>query len=114
MFFIVFPLLCAGEVLVIYAEMSGARLYAQESTGFAPAFMATLVPLLLGAVCLVLGYMLGMKYLQNIWSVTAISFGTILISEPLFDYFYIGQVPGTGATVGIVLGGIGILSVIFL
>ncbi|MDE2079525.1 MAG: hypothetical protein KGI73_04005, partial [Patescibacteria group bacterium] len=67
-----------------------------------------------GSLCLVFGYMLGMKYLHNIWSVTAISFGTILISEPLFDYFYIGQVPNTGAAIGIVLGGIGILSVLFL
>lgn len=106
-------LLFAGETLVIYAEEIGARTYA-HSTGFFSAFVPTLIPLVVGAVFLVTSYMLGFKYFQNIWIVSAISFGSIILVEPLFDYFYIGQVPTLGAGIGMSFGLLGILSALFL
>jgi hypothetical protein len=102
-----------GETLVIYAEEFGAKTYTL-SGHLGGTFLETLVPLTIGAVCLVIGYMLGLKLFQNIWIVTAVSFGSILVVEPLFDFFYIGQVPATGAAIGVVLGALGILSAIFL
>ena len=107
-------LLFVGEVTVIYAEEIGAKLFGKLSLGFVPAFVPTLVPLVIGALCLVAGYMLGMRAFQNIWAVTAVSFGTILVAEPLFDYFYIGQVPGLGAGIGVGLGALGILATLII
>jgi hypothetical protein len=92
----------------------GARLYGQQSVGIIQAFLHTVPALIVGGLCLVFGYMLGMKHFQNIWAVTAISFGTILVSEPLFDYFYIGQVPSFGAAIGFFFGIVGILATTLL
>ena len=103
-----------GELSVIYAEQLGAKLYGVLEYPFGHAFFLTLIPLIGGALCLVTGYMLGLKHFQNIWPVIAISFGSILILEPLFGYFFIGDVPEFGQAVGFTLGALGILAVIFL
>ena len=110
---VVLVLIFLGEFLVIYAEQLGAKLYGLLSYSFVHAFYLTLVPLLIGSVCLVAGYMLGLKHFQNIWSITAISFGSILIVEPLFDYFYIGHIPDLSEKIGVLLGALGIISVVF-
>jgi hypothetical protein len=108
-----FALLLVGETLVIYAEEMGAKVYT-ASAEFSHAFLVTLPALLIGALLLVSGYMLVLKYFQNIWIVTAISFGLILVLEPLFNFFYIGQAPTLGSGLGVVFGTLGILSALFL
>lgn len=103
-----------GEALVVFAEILGAKLYSSLSLPFMNAFLYTLIPLLTGAVLLVVGYMLGLKYLSNIWIMSAVSFGTLLLVEPLLNLFYIGQFPTLGAGIGFAFGVLGILAVMLL
>ena len=111
--YIVIGCIFFGEILMIYAEQLGAKLYGISGYTFGHSFLLTLAPLLAGAVLLVFGYMLGLKHHQNIWTVTAISFGTILLAEPLFNYFYLGYLPDASETVGVLLGVAGIIAVTF-
>ncbi|MEK7063210.1 MAG: hypothetical protein AAB955_00795 [Patescibacteria group bacterium] len=103
-----------GEVLVIYSEQIGARLYGVQAATFGTAFLYAIAPAIMGAALLVVGYMLGVKYHQNVWAVTALSLSSILIVEPLFNYFYIGHIPELGSALGFVFGALGILAVTFL
>lgn len=114
MYYLVLAFIFFGEFLVIYSEQLGAKLYGLGTTSFLSAFTLTVLPALVGVFFLVIGYMLGLKYHQNIWTVTAISFGSILIVEPFFNYFYIGQLPEFGSAVGFGFGVLGILAVTFL
>ena len=102
-----------GEFCVIFSEMIGARSYSNGST-FIQAFLYALPFLVVGATLLLVSYMLGLKHFANIWVVSAISLGSILTVEPLFDYFYIGHVPTFGAGVGFAFGVLGILASLFL
>ncbi len=111
--FLGFVLLFAGEGSVIYAEELGAKSYG-ASGNFSHTLLQTLPLLFIGALLLVVAYMLGLRYFHNIWIITAISFGSILLVEPAFDFFYIGQTPTLGAGVGAVLGLSGMLSALFL
>lgn len=110
--FIALLSLFAGEAFVIWAEMLGAKLYAQALPLW-KALGYTAIPLCVGALLLVIAYMIGFRYFANIWIVSAISLGTILVVEPLFNLLYIGQTPTTGASIGLLLGILGILSSIF-
>ncbi len=103
-----------GEVLVIYSEQIGAKLYGVQAVSFGTAFAYTVLPAVTGAMLLVVGYMLGVKYHQNIWAVTALSLSSILLVEPLFNYFYIGHMPELGSFIGFLFGVLGILAVTFL
>lgn len=103
-----------GEVLVIFSEQIGAKMYGVDGSSFLTGFSYALVPALIGAVLLVVGYMLGVKYHHNVWAVTALSLSSILIVEPLFNYFYIGHVPELGSALGFVFGLLGVVAVTFL
>ncbi len=109
-------LLFCGEALSIYAEEIGAKLYASTShpVTFVQALAHAAVPLILGAACLLVAYTLGLRYLHNIWIVSAVSFASILLVEPAFDYLYIGQTPTLGAGLGMVLAVFGILSTLLI
>lgn len=111
--FLILASIFFGEVLIIYSEQLGAKLYGLLSYPFLTAFAFTIIPAFLGAALLVTGYMLGLKYHQNIWAVTALSLGSILIVEPLFNYLYIGHVPDTSEFIGVLLGVAGIFAVVF-
>ncbi len=65
-------------------------------------------------VFLILGYMLGMKYLQNIWVVGAVSIASIVIVEPVVTYLIFQELPGRGALIGLVLAVLAILSALFI
>lgn len=105
--------LFVGEALVIWAEMIGASAYASGAT-FWKAFLYTTPALVVGSLFLVISYILGLKQFSNIWVITAVSLGSILIVEPLFNFFYIGQAPTLGSGVGFALGVLGILASLFL
>jgi len=99
----------AGEILIIWSEVMAAKLYA-ENLNMASMLMQT-VPLgIAGAVLLIVGYALGLKYFHNIWIVTAVSVGSLLMVEPLFNYFYMGQTPTMGSGIGFVLGALGMVA----
>lgn len=102
-----------GEVLIIYSEMMGARLYLGGAT-LSSALVAAVPVGLVGAFLLTFGYTLGLKAFQNIWIVSAFSIGSILMVEPFFNYFYIGELPTLGAGVGFLFGVLGILATFLL
>ncbi|HEV3244962.1 MAG TPA: hypothetical protein VG102_01225 [Candidatus Paceibacterota bacterium] len=113
--YLVLLLLFLGETLSIYAEEIGAKLYGEQPPStFAHALLESSVPLIIGALCLIVAYTLGLRYLHNIWVVSAISFASILLMEPLFNFFYIGQTPTLGAALGMVFAVLGIVSTLFL
>lgn len=103
-----------GETVAIFAELRGAKIYAASSGGFWPVFWPSFVVMLLGTALLVAGYMLALKHVGNVWVVTAISLGSILIIEPVLNLLYMGQAPTLGAGIGFTLGVLGILSALFI
>lgn len=115
MTYLVLVLLFCGEALSIYAEEVGAKLYGEQPpVTFLQSLAHAAVPLILGAACLLVAYMLGLRYLHNIWIVSAVSFASILLVEPAFDFFYIGQAPTLGAAIGVIFAVLGIISVLVL
>ena len=66
-----------------------------------------------GGGLVVAGYMTGFKAFKNIWIVSVISIASILLVEPIMNYFIVGQLPTRGALVGLVLGAGGLFSALF-
>jgi hypothetical protein len=116
MTYLVLVLLFLGEFFAIYAEEIAAKLYGASShpATFVQSLAHAAVPLVIGATCLLVAYALGLRYLHNIWIVSAVSFASILLVEPAFDFYYIGQTPTLGAGIGMVFAVLGICSVLFL
>lgn len=114
--YLVLILLFVGEATSIYAEEIGAKLYASTThpMTFAQSLLHTAIPLVLGALCIITAYTLGLRYLHNIWIISAVSFASILLVEPAFDYWYIGQTPTLGAAFGMVFAVLGICSTLFI
>ena len=112
--FLSLVILFVGEGAGIWAEMMGARAYIQPGATFTRALLPTIPLILVSAFLLVTAYTLGLRAFTNIWAVTAISVGSILIVEPLFNLLYIGQTPTFGSGLGFFFGAAGILSSIFL
>jgi hypothetical protein len=69
---------------------------------------------IVGTFLLITGYALGLKTYQNIWIVSAVSIGSLLIIEPIFNFLYIGDWPTLGAGIGFALGVLGILAAFLL
>ena len=74
-----------GEALCIWAEMVMAF---NGGVSLAP-----LVTLLFGAVMLSVGYVYGTKFWGDIWIVTLVSTGAIVLVEPLLAWSYFGTLP---------------------
>lgn len=103
-------LLFTGESLAIYSEIIAAK----NINSFASTFWKMLGLILLAGPILIAGYMLGMKYLQNVWVVGAISIASIVVVEPLITYFIFRELPSRGALIGLILGVIAICSALFI
>lgn len=112
--FLVILSIVIGESLVVYAEVLGAKLYGMLGYSFEASVLWSLIPGVVGALLLIVGYALGLKHFNNIWVVSALSVGTLLIIEPALNYFFIGQTPGLGSGIGFIFGVLGLLAVTFL
>ncbi len=106
-------LLFLGEFFAVYAEMAVARL---PSLRFASTASLSKIgiAMVIGAGALIGGYYLGYKAFQNIWIVTVISVTSILIVEPALAYTFFQELPNRGATIGLVLGSLGLLATVLL
>lgn len=103
-------LVFAGETLAIYSEVLAAK-----SNGiFLNTFLKMSGLAILAGLCLIAGYMFGIKYLQNIWIVSAISIASIAIIEPLITYLVFQELPSKGPLIGFVLAVLAILSALFI
>src|SRR5579859_5170058 len=103
-------LLFFGESLAIYSEIIAAR----NINNFFSTFWKMCGLMFLAVIFLIASYMLGMKYLQNIWVIGAISIASIVIVEPLLTYLVFHELPSRGALIGLILGVLAILSALFI
>ncbi|MES2315803.1 MAG: hypothetical protein V4486_03680 [Patescibacteria group bacterium] len=103
-------LILIGESVAIYSEIIAAK----NINTFLSTFWKMFGLMAVAGFFLIAGYMLGMKYLQNIWVVGAISIASIVVVEPLITYIIFQQLPGRGALIGLFLGVLAILSALFI
>jgi len=106
-------LLFAGETLTIIAELIASKHIEEIRAGQYGMLLAMLALGIVGVCMLILSYVFGYSSLKNIWIVTAISIGSIIIVEPILAWLLFHQVPTLGSTIGLVLGILGILSALF-
>ncbi|MCX6824704.1 MAG: hypothetical protein NTY80_00630 [candidate division SR1 bacterium] len=102
-------ILAAGEFLSIYAEMIASKNGRNIHLMVKPALIVVL-----GGICLMLGYLLSYMYFKNIWIVTAISITAIFIIEPILAWIFFHELPTRGSIIGFFCGVIGMLATIFL
>lgn len=100
-----------GEGLMIYSEIFGARQYAPGT--FLNIFWKMLIIAIPGSALLVAGYITGYSAFKNIWIVSVVSVTSILIIEPTVAYAIFQQMPTKGATVGLILGIVGLFLGVF-
>lgn len=105
-------LIFCGEALAILAEMIAARAYINQP--IFQAFLKVVLIMIVGGCFLVLGYILGLRFFQNIWIVSVVSITSILIMEPMIIYSIFHQLPSRGTLIGFILGVLGFCSALFL
>jgi hypothetical protein len=92
------PLLAifAGEAVAIFLEIYLAhRFEAQGSFGEVARAILLLLPIAALAVgLLLLGYIYGIRSLRQIWLVTIISWSSIVLIEPVLNYWFFRELPG--------------------
>ena len=103
-------LLFIGESLAIFSEIIAAR----NINNFFNTFWKMALIATLAGLFLTLGYMLGMKYIENIWVVGAVSIASIVVVEPIITYLIFHELPSRGALIGLILGILAILSALFI
>lgn len=111
---LVLLLLFAGETLMIYAEMIGARSHSVDSRPFFEVFSKMYLLVLVSGGFLIAGYMFGFSVFRNIWIVSVASITSILIMEPLLAYLIFQQLPTRGALIGLILGALGFAAAMFI
>ncbi len=99
-----------GESLAIYAEVIAAK----GINTFLSSFWKMTALMFVAGAFLIAGYMFGMKYLQNIWIVGAISIASIVVVEPLITYLIFEELPARGPLIGLILGVLAIASALFI
>lgn len=103
-----------GEAFSISAQLAASKRVAGGVAGTTLYLSGMLFLGAIGGVLIVGGYILGYIHFKNIWIVTAISVGSIVVFEPVLAYILFKQVPTMGAAIGLVLGVLGIVSAVAL
>src|SRR5690242_16567223 len=103
-------LLFLGESLAIYSEVVAAK----NISNFSTTFWKMSGVMTIAGLLLIAGYMLGLKYLNNIWIVGVVSIASIIIAEPIITYFIFQELPSKGALIGLTFGILGLLSALFI
>ncbi|GEM_PF-257373 len=111
---LVILIIFSAEALSIYYEIFGAKLFSDTSQPFQKIFWKVLPIIILAAIGLFLGYVLGIRAFENIWIVSVISIVSILILEPILAYAIFKQLPTRGALIGFMLGSVGFLATLFI
>lgn len=106
-------LMTFGEILTIYCELHASRL--PGDLWSTPGLLIKPVLLIcVAGVSLVVAYWLGYRATGNIWVITVTSLTLLLVLEPIVIYVMLGELPGRGATLGFVLGALGLLCTLLL
>lgn len=98
-------LLFSGESLGIYVEIIAAK----NAGALGDILIKMIICMFLAVFSLVAGYVVGIKYFQNIWIVGVISITSIIIVEPIMTYLIFHEMPNRGALIGLVLGILGFI-----
>jgi hypothetical protein len=99
-----------GEALAIYSEVIAAK----NVNNFLPTFLKMSCIMMIAGIFLILGYMLGIKYFDDIWIIGVISITSIIIAEPIITYLIFSELPSKGAIIGLILGVLGLLAALFI
>lgn len=99
-----------GEALAIYSEVIAAK----NVNNFLPTFLKMSSIMMIAGIFLILGYMLGIKYFDDIWIIGVISITSIIIAEPIITYLIFSELPSKGAIIGLILGVLGLLAALFI
>ena len=99
-----------GEALAIYSEVIAAK----NVNNFLPTFLKMPCIMMIAGIFLILGYMLGIKYFDDIWIIGVISITSIIIAEPIITYLIFSELPSKGAIIGLILGVLGLLAALFI
>lgn len=105
--------LLTGEAFGIGAEILGARMYGVGNQSFLKTFFWMAPIFFVGMLFLLSGYMLGYRVFKNIWVVSAISIGSILVIEPIINILLFHQPPTRGSLLGFAFGIAGIVASLF-
>ena len=101
-------LIALGEIAGIAAEMFVVR--GATNGGIPWALVLRYFPLMvIAGACLLFGYILAYREIQNIWIVSAVSISSIMIVEPTLDYLLFDELPTKGAWVALSLAVIAIV-----
>jgi hypothetical protein len=100
-------LLITGEAISIYSEMVAAKAYSRDGAPFTGIFARNSGLIALAGAMLISGYMVSYTSFRNIWIVSVVSVTSILFVEPGLTYFVFRELPGRGASIGLVLGALG-------
>lgn len=97
-----------GEMFILGSEMWASKFFnpAKPWAVIMPAILVSII----GVCFLIYGYTFGYQAFKNIWIVTAISIGGILVVEPIVAWLLFREMPTTGAFIALVLGVIGIIT----
>jgi len=103
-----------GEAFSILAQLMASKKIEPGFAGQQGFLIWMFIAGAVGGVLLVAGYILGYSKFQNIWVVTAISIGSIVIFEPILAMLLFRQIPTFGSGVGLILGVLAIIAAVFL
>ncbi len=104
-------ILIIAEGLNVLAEMFAAQLPGVASL-FERQNLYLFGMVFVGCSLLLVGYSMGYSAAKNIWAVTAMSIGGILVVEPILAWTFFHQVPEKGAIVGLLLGVTGLIATV--
>lgn len=106
-------LMIFGEILTIYSEVYASKLPGHP-IDTPMMFLKPIVLISIAGVSLIFAYWLGYQGTGNIWVVTVVSLTLLLILEPIVIYVMLKELPGRGATIGFLLGAVGLISTVAL
>lgn len=84
-----------GELIGVYLEISlASKFETVGSFGEVGKFILLLTPLfVISFLLLLLGYIYGYRSFNKIWIITIVSWSSILLVEPILNYFIFNELP---------------------
>ncbi len=101
--------LVLGEILIIIAELSGARIKEHSVSVSTENWIWLIIVGIISSVLLIYGYVEGTHNYGNIWFVMAVSICSILVIEPVLALILFRHTITLGTGIGLSLGFVGLI-----
>ena len=98
-----------GEGMAIYSEVIAAKNAYNIRIIWWSFFWVTIA-----GIFLIPGYVYGIRFFNNIWTVSVVSIVSILICEPIVVYLIFGEIPTRGPILGFLFGLVGFCCILFI